>query len=149
MLRVLHFMVVCVGAVGLLAMPAEGKTHFSATGIKVRQTWIVDQTNLALTEAPKSSLIDNQEDFAKLWKAWRSDQLPKVDFAKEFVLVLTDDENAGVDIKAALDMDGVLRISTLSTQRVSYGKTYVLAIVARDGIKSVGTTPPPPMNIAP
>ena len=88
-----------------------------------------------------SRFVDNQEAFAKLWKAWRTDDLPKVDFSKEIVLVLTGGENASVQIDASLDENGVLRITTTSTQRVGVGNTYVLAIVARDGIKAVGKAP--------
>ncbi len=132
-----------MGILGLTAAEAPGKTYFSSTGIKVRKTWIVDLTQLSLKEAPASKIIDNQDAFAKLWKAWRTDDIPKVDFAKEIVLVLTVAENAGVDIKATLNEGGDLTISTVSTQRVSFGNSYVLAIVEKDGIKRVD--PPPVM----
>ena len=64
-----------------------------------------------------------------------------MDFSKEIVLVLTDGENASVQIDAVLDKNGVLTITTTSTQRVGVGNTYVLAIVERDGIKAVGKAP--------
>ena len=141
MFRDLCATIVCVCILGLMAKPALGDTHFSSKGINVRKTWVVDQTNLALKEAPASRFVDNQEAFAKLWKAWRTDDLPKVDFSKEIVLVLTDGENASVQIDAVLDKNGVLTITTVSTERVSVGNTYVLAIVERDGIKKVGKAP--------
>ena len=141
MFRDLCTTIVCVCILGLMAKPALADTHFSSKGIKVRKTWVVDRTNLALKEAPASRFVDNQEAFAKLWKAWRTDELPKVDFSKEIVLVLTAGENASVQMDAVLDKNGVLTINTLSTERVSHGNTYVLVIVERDGIKKVGKAP--------
>jgi hypothetical protein len=137
MLRRNRFAAICIGILGLMATPAWGETRFSSTGIKVRQTWIVGLTNLTLKEAPASKMIDNQEGFAKLWKAWRTDELPKVDFAKEIVLVLTCAENAQVNIQATLRDNGDLAIKIVSTERVSAGNSYVLAIVEKNGIKRV------------
>lgn len=144
MSRVYRLAAVCFCIAALQGLPAMGETRFTPAGIKVRQQWIVDKTSMALTEAPASSFLDKQEPFAKLWKAWRGDEkIPMVDFSKEIVLVLTGLENSSVTINAALDDKGVLKISTISTQRRSLGMTYVLAIVERNGIKAVGNTPLP------
>src|SRR5215831_19508131 len=84
----------------IAATPALCDTTFTAKGIKVVNKWVVDQTDLELAEAPANILwddkaktrfgyVDSQEDLAKLWKAWRKDEPPKVDFATQVVLVLT------------------------------------------------------------
>ena len=130
---------------GLLVLVPFGGTLLAVTqlspgGINVRQQWIVDKTDLSLKEAPRSQFIDNPEAFSKLWKAWRTDELPKVDFSKEIVVVLTAPENAYVSIKAVLSDKGVLNFTFVSTQRVSYGMTYVIAIIDRAAIKAVGKT---------
>ena len=98
---------------------------------------------MELAEAPSSNFLDNNKDLAKLWKAWRADAVPKVDFSKEIVLVLTCPENSNVTISATLSDKGVLENSNRSTLRRSLGKTYVLAIVERSGIKAIGKTPLP------
>lgn len=127
---------------------AKAGTDFKTTSIKVVQQWIMPQTDLKLTEAPgnivddkanniRYGTLDNEEAFAKLWKAWRDDAAPKVDFSKQFVLVLCAPENAKVEFRAFLDRSRNLQISSMSTERAPNGMTYVIAVIDRAGIKSI------------
>jgi hypothetical protein len=138
-----------------MASPASAGTEFKATGIKVANQWVVGQTDLKLTEAPgdvlddkanhvRYGVLDNAGDFAKLWKAWRKDEPPKVDFATQFVLVLAQPENAKVEFAAALDDAGNLALSGSSTERSPNGMTYVIAVIDRAGVKAVNGKPRKP-----
>src|SRR5262245_47585579 len=132
--------------------PALAETSFTVKGVKVLDQWIVPQTDMKLAEAPgnvrddknnqtRFGFLDNQESFDRLWKSWRKGDPPKVDFAKYFVLVLTHPENARVDFTVTLDDKGTLNINVIATERVPRGMTYVIAVLERGGIKSVGKTP--------
>jgi uncharacterized protein (TIGR03067 family) len=58
--------------------------------IKPRQQWLGQVRDRKLQAQCPKGPITRQEDFAKLWKMLRgAEQPPKVDFAKEFVLVET------------------------------------------------------------
>lgn len=122
---------------------ALADTEFVPMGIKVRQTYIKHMTAMPLIGAPASQFVDNPAALAMLWRTWRNDSVPKVDFAKEIVLVLTAPENAAVKLTAARDDKGNVRITNQSTQRRSLGMSYVIAIVDREGIAAVAGTPVP------
>src|SRR5262249_7393675 len=152
MKRQLFLVVVGAWLIASMTTPALAGTLLKAKGIKVVDKWIVDQTDMKLSEAPGNVLddkanqprfgyIDNQEAFAKLWKAWRTGDPPKVDFTKHIVLVLTHFENARVECTANLDDKGTLDIGVSSTERKANGMTYVLAVAERSGIKNIGKVP--------
>jgi hypothetical protein len=146
-------LLIVIASAGLIAgasVPALADTSLTAKGVKVVDQWIVGQTNRKLAEAPGNILegyrerfgtIDNQEALDKLWKAWRTGDAPKVDFAKNLVLVLTHWENAEVLFDITLDDNGALAIAVESTQREVKGMTYVLAVVERAGMKALGKVP--------
>jgi hypothetical protein len=129
-------------------------TTLASKGVKVSEKWIVGQTNAKLTEAPSNihddklnhhrfGTLHDQEAFAKLWKAWREGEVPKIDFAKQFVLVIAMPENARVAIDLKLDAKGNLEIEYSTTERSSNGMTYVIVVLEREGIKSVRKVPLP------
>ena len=131
---------------------ALAETSFTAKGIKVVDKWVVHQTDMKLAEGPDNILddkanktrfgyLDTEEALAKLWKAWRKDEPPKVDFSKQVVLVLTHFENAEVKFTADLEDKGNLKFHVESTERVAKGMTYVIAVVDRAGIKSINGKP--------
>jgi hypothetical protein len=130
------------------AAPAAAGTTFTAKGVKVVEKWVVGQTDMKLSEAPgnitdepqnqtRFGYLDSEEAFAKLWKAWRKDEPPKVDFTKNLVLVLTHPENAKVEFAAVLDDKGELKVSAAGSERMPNGMTYVIAVVERAGIKTI------------
>src|SRR5262249_30470026 len=85
--------------------------------------------------------LDTEVALAKLWKAWRKDKPPKVDFSKQVVLVLTHFENAEVKFTADLEGKGNLKLGVSSTERGANGMTYVIAVIDRAGIKSINGKP--------
>lgn len=59
--------------------------------VRPAQTWNGQFNDAELLKAkPASNIITSQVEFAKLWKAWRGkEEVPKVDFRKQFVAVIT------------------------------------------------------------
>src|SRR5262245_25733616 len=128
MQRQLFLLAASAWLIALAATPVLAKTSFTARGARVADKWIVHQTDLKLAEGPDNVLddkgnhtrfgyLDTEEALAKLWKAWRKDEPPKVDFSKQVVLVLTHFENAVVEFTAEIDDQGDLKVGVSSTER--------------------------------
>ena len=141
-------------AVGLtLAIPlvAGAETIFKTTGVEVNKKWIVHKTDKDLADAPNNLYPKNakkheglrmgylatQESVGKLWKSWRTDEPPEVDFSKNIVLVLTARENVNVDFELSRDGNDNVRIGWVSSAVAPKGMTYVIAVLPRAGIKSI------------
>lgn len=151
MQRQVFFVIASAWLIASVTPHALAETSFTAKGVKVVDKCVVHQTDLRLGEGPANILDDtantrfgylnSEEALVKLWKAWRKDEPPKVDFRKQVVLVLTHFENAEVKITADLDDKGNLKFGVSSTQRVAKGMTYVITVVDRAGIKSINGKP--------
>jgi hypothetical protein len=152
MQRYLLLVAASVCLIAIAATPALAETSFTAKGVKVVDKWIVNQTDMQLAEGPDNILddkanktrfgyLDTEEALAKLWKAWRKDEPPKVDFSKQVVLVLTHFENAEVKFTGDLEDKGNLKLGVSSTEREANGMTYVIAVVDRADIKSINGKP--------
>jgi len=123
-------------AAGLAAAPAQGG---KGKPIKPLQTWQAKVQDEALKNAaPPSGFVTNAKEFAALWKAWRGDEkVPDVDFKKNLVLVgLAGGPNIA-GIGATLSDDGNLTVLVRQTLIGGPGFGYQLAVVPRDGIKTV------------
>src|SRR5262249_22867956 len=60
-----------------------------------------EEKELLRKEAPASGYIDNEKDWARLWKAWRgNEKLPAVDFKKELIIVGTSEGPNAAGISA-------------------------------------------------
>jgi hypothetical protein len=87
-------------------------------------------------DAPK--FIANEKDLEKLWKAWdRKDKPPKVDFMKNLV-VLTTTRGSSVRLVVTLDEKGNLEVGGFGTRDLRPGFRYVIGVVPREGVKTVG-----------
>jgi hypothetical protein len=90
------------------------------------------------TEAPASGSIANARAWAKLWKAWRGEEeLPKVDFDKQLVLVGTGG-GAINRLRPHFDLDGKgdLKGRFMQTAMLGPGFCYLIVVVDRKGIKT-------------
>src|SRR5262245_15254528 len=152
MQRQLLFVAASAWLFAIAATPVGANTSFKVKGVNVSDKWIIHQTNQKLNESPGNILddkqnkqrfgtLDSEEALARLWKAWRTDEPPKVDFTKSVVLVLTHFENAQVEFTADLDDKGDLKLNVSSTEREANGMTYVIAVVDRAKIKSINGMP--------
>ncbi len=92
-----------------------------------------------MKEAPKSGYIADAKAWAKLWKAWRGkDALPKVDFAKQLVLVGTAGCAANrIGARFRLTDKGDLQGGFIATEIGGPGFVYMIAVIDRAGVKSV------------
>jgi hypothetical protein len=81
--------------------------------------------------------ITNADAFKKLWKAWGiKDELPKVDFRKEIVVIATT-RGSRLALSARLDDLGNLQVLGLGTRDLRPGFRYVMGSMPRKGIKAV------------
>ena len=78
-----------------------------------------------------------------LWKAWGiADKMPVVDFGKQLV-VQTTSRGGVLTMRLTLDDAGNLRVQGESTKDLRPGFRYVVAVVSRDGVKTVNGVPVP------
>jgi len=92
---------------------------------------------------PKAGFIADKAAWAKLWKAWRKDAVPTVDFAKELVVVQTVGGPNSVRIMARLEPSGNLRVLAAATKMGGPGFGYGMLTVVRKGVRTVNGKPVP------
>lgn len=85
----------------------------------------------------RKTTIANQDEFEKVWKALRgTEKVPKVDFAKEFVLVVTDDDSkvtdAGFIVAEGKKEVGGFGSGEDGTNLKIEGFTYFIGVFRRD-----------------
>lgn len=120
------------------------------------------QSEPLMNEAPKSGYIANAKAWAKLWNAWRNtlepsrddldprnpgkkpqpQEVPTIDFDKYLVLVATAPCSANrLGMSLTLTDQGDLRVGSFATQIGGPGFVYLIVVVERAGIKTVGGQP--------
>lgn len=113
---------------------AEDKT------IEPSQTWkgsIDDETLRA--KAP--AVITSQEAWDAVWADWKIEgKAPKVDFAKEFVVVQTT-SGSRLTLTARLTEAGDLKAFAFGTRDFRPGFRYVLGSFSREGVKTINGEP--------
>ena len=117
-----------------------GALHAGPVKVVPAKDWTgIGKTDKLADEAPKSGLITDAKTFEKVWKAWRgAEELPKIDFEKQFVVVtLSRGGPNRPRISATLD-EGALKIMSISTLIGGDGFGYSLAVFDRKGVKTVG-----------
>jgi len=116
------------------APPAAGAPTLAKRG------WIDDPKLKAA--APPSQVITSEKGLAALYKAWSlGDEVPKIDFAKELVIVVTDRSNG--NMMAMTDSKGDLKIHFGGPPSDKPGFGYVLQTASREGVKTVNGKPLP------
>lgn len=86
--------------------------------------------------APANRIITNAKDWTGLQLAWGIKDPPKVDFAKELLVVATTRSDKLV-IETDLGKDGDLRIRALDNDATSGGFRYRIKAIDRAGVKTV------------
>jgi hypothetical protein len=87
---------------------------------------------------PAGEVLVTEQTFAELWRAWRGkDDVPKVDFRRAFVVVLTD-KFGSLGAQFGIVEGGLSeRMRSLgSGSKAEEGFSYLIAVFPRDGIKS-------------
>jgi hypothetical protein len=110
--------------------PAKG------TPVKIVQQWKGSVADLSLLEGAPEVILSAQE-LDKLWQAWKVEgPAPKVDFAKELVVMGTT-RGSILRLTPTLDDKGDLKVMGVATMDLRPGFRYVIAQVSREGVKTV------------
>ena len=134
----LAFAVAVLGTCAPLVASAEEP---QTTKIKPSKEWAGRITNQQQKEAPKNGYIVSEKAWAKLWKDWTiAGDLPKVDFAKELILVSTNQSNS-LGLVAILSDKGNLAIHQLDTAEAKPDCAYRIVLIKREGIKTIAGKP--------
>jgi hypothetical protein len=116
--------------VPLQAGPAKG------TPVKPLKQWSGSVEDLALLKGAPEVILTAQE-LDKLWQAWKVEgSTPKVDFAKEILLVITT-RGSILRFAATLSDTGDLKVMGVATKDLRPGFRYVIASVSRKGVNTV------------
>ena len=120
-----------------LALAVASVAFADAKSVKPNKNWtglVKDDTLKKL--APKDGYVVDAKEFEKLWKAWSKDEVPRIDFAKEVVIVTLAAGPNKPEIKATLD-EGKLEIKAMQALVAGAGFGYSLATFDRKGITTV------------
>jgi hypothetical protein len=120
-----------------LALAVASVALAEPTPVKPNKNWtglVKDDTLKKL--APKDGYVVDAKEFEKLWKAWRKDEVPTIDFAKEVVIVTLAAGPNELGLEATIDA-GKLEIKAMQTLVGGAGFGYSLATFDRKGIKTV------------
>jgi hypothetical protein len=123
---------VAVALVGLVAPAANAQKK----AVKMTHQWNGSVGDVKLMKgAPEC--VTSEKGLEKLWKAWMiADKMPKVDFAKEIVVIGTT-TGSKLRLGASLDAKGNLQVLGLGTRDLVPGFRYVMATVSKEGVKTV------------
>jgi hypothetical protein len=108
--------------------------------VKVKRTWNGTVEMELRKEAPESDFVADNDSWAKLWKAYRGEDPPEVDFDKELILVAVNRDPNQISIRPEVDGKGDLRVIAVSTLiGFTDPKTcaYQFALIKRHGIKTI------------
>jgi hypothetical protein len=88
--------------------------------------------------APQSGFIADAQTWKKLWTAWQpGEELPKVDFTKELILVGTVPGPNQVVIRPTLTDKRNVKLAVFGTEIAGPGFGYKLIKISREGVKTV------------
>jgi hypothetical protein len=105
--------------------------------IKPTKQWGGVLKDNSLRTVTASGILTRQQYFDGVWREWRSgEQVPRIDFVKNLVVVVTADGASSVEAIAQLDSQGDLKVSSRSEAATGTGFGYQLAVVSRQGIKT-------------
>src|SRR6516165_4102486 len=132
---------VCVLAAASYVALLTGSARAEEKLILPNHLWEGDFADEKLKqEAPKGvygQVITDAKEFAKLWKAWRKDQVPKVDFKKEFAFIAICFTKRESPVPWATLRNGDLGVSWDAARRGRRGWGYAILTFDRKGVKKV------------
>ena len=111
--------------------------------LKPRKEVSGHQVNGALYKMGKR-FYASEKGYKEMWKAWRDDKPPKVDFSKELVLVSKCGGPNIPSVAVTLEKDSNMRWGGLCTEIGGRGFGYWIGIVSRDGVKKLNGKDMPP-----
>jgi hypothetical protein len=133
-----------LAGLALALLGFAGSADAASKKLKVTQLarGSVDDAKLQ-KEAPKDGVVADSKALEKLWKAWKvSGKIPKVDFRKEVVVVVTTGGGRLLPLNATLSEEGDLKFVAGATRDVVPGFRYVIGSVPRAGVKTINGKKP-------
>lgn len=116
-------------------MPVEA-AKVKGQPVKPVQQWTGSVAEVSLMAGAPEVILTAPE-LDKLWQAWKVEgPAPRVDFARELVLVLTT-RGSILRFGAVLSDKGDLKVMGVATKDLRPGFRYVIAQVSRAGVKTV------------
>jgi hypothetical protein len=104
--------------------------------VRPSKKWSGSVDDLSLKKAAPEFILSAKE-LEKLWQTWKvTGPVPQVDFAKNLVVVSTT-QGSRLRFAANLDKKGNLQVVGLATRDLRPGFRYVIAVVSREGVKTV------------
>jgi hypothetical protein len=83
-------------------------------------------------------ILASSADFLRVWRAWRPDEPPAIDFGSGLALVFTaDGPNTFFLHGLSLDPSGNLRVDVGFTEMYGPGFCFLIVVVTREGVKTV------------
>ena len=125
----------CVLGSLILTVPAQAGER----DIQARTVFYGVVKDLSLRKlAPSARFIVEAGEFETLWKEWKPiDMVPRVDFSRDFVLVITDNKGKPDRFLLKLDANGDLSVGVGYTDAKDFpGFGFGIAQVPREGIKT-------------
>lgn len=113
----------------------------AAEPVKVFNRWdgkVLDEKLKKL--APEDNIISDQKTLETVWKAWRDDEVPKIDFSQSLILVGTVPGPNRVLMRPLLEK-GDLRFLIGGTRIGGPGFGYAILQIPRKGIETVNGQP--------
>ncbi|HZZ78474.1 MAG TPA: hypothetical protein VFE62_08145 [Gemmataceae bacterium] len=103
--------------------------------IEITKKW---SGSVADEKASKPAVITSAKGLEKVWKEWKAEgEVPKVDFDKN-IIVTAYTVGSLLNVNAVnLDDNGNLTVLAIATRDFRPGFRYVLAVVRKDGVKTV------------
>jgi hypothetical protein len=88
-------------------------------------------------EGPKRNYIVSEKELTRVWKAWKvKDEMPKVDFDKQLVLVVTS-RSSGLGLTPRLEENGDLKVIAFATADLRPDYAFQFGLIPREGIKTI------------
>jgi hypothetical protein len=119
-------------ALGPAGLPDDKKEPGKPT---VNLSGSLDDRDL-MAKAPRDGVIVSQKQWDELAKAWGVKDPPKVDFAREFLVVATT-HGSQLRLSPKLEDGGNLRTGAVATRDLRPGFRYAIRSVKREGVKTV------------
>ncbi len=135
-------------AAGVLLGLSVAASRAERKQVPVLRSWdgILDDVKLLAAAPPGTApdqggvgVLTEEKAWAILWKAWRPNEKPaRVDFTQELVLVFTlGGPNRISPPDLVLDDKGDLKAHAVATLLPGDGFCYKIAVIRRDGIKTI------------
>jgi hypothetical protein len=108
--------------------------------VERRQTWCGQVRKELRSAAPSRGYINNNADWLKLWKLYRSDEkVPSINFDREIILAYIHLDNNDVNMSPMLNVKGDLSTNIFFTERGGSDSpcNYIFVSIDRRGIKTI------------